>query len=49
MYKNYIKRILDFLLSLIVLFILAIPLLIVALLIRIKLGAPIFFRISNDE
>ena len=44
MYKNYIKRILDFLLSLIALFILAIPLLIVALLIRIKLGAPIFFR-----
>lgn len=44
MYKNYIKRMLDFLLSLIALFILAMPLLIVALLIRIKLGAPIFFR-----
>lgn len=44
MYKNYIKRILDFLLSLIVLLILAIPLLIVGLLIRIKLGSPIFFR-----
>lgn len=44
MYKNYIKRMLDFLLSLIALFILAIPLLIVALLIRIKLGSPIFFR-----
>lgn len=47
MYKNYIKRILDFLLSLIALFILAIPLLIVALLIRIKLGSPIFFRQSR--
>lgn len=47
MYKNYIKRILDFLLSLIALFILAIPLLIVALLIRIKLGSSIFFRQSR--
>lgn len=44
MYKNYIKRILDFLLSGIVLIILAIPLIIVGLLIRIKLGSPIFFR-----
>lgn len=44
MYKNYIKRILDFLLSLTALLILAIPLIIVGLLIRIKLGSPIFFR-----
>lgn len=44
MYKNYIKRILDFLLSLIALLTLAIPLIIVGLLIRIKLGSPIFFR-----
>lgn len=44
MYKKYIKRILDFLLSLTALLILAIPLIIVGLLIRIKLGSPIFFR-----
>lgn len=44
MYKIYIKRILDFLLSLTALLILAIPLIIVGLLIRIKLGSPIFFR-----
>lgn len=44
MYKKYIKRILDFLLSAFVLIILAIPLIIVGLLIRIKLGSPIFFR-----
>lgn len=44
MYKNYIKRFLDVLLSLTALLILAIPLIIVGLLIRIKLGSPIFFR-----
>ena len=44
MYKKYIKRILDFLLSLTALLILAIPLIIVGLLIRIKLGSPIFFK-----
>lgn len=44
MYKNYIKRILDFLLSGIVLIILAIPLIIVGLLIKVQLGSPILFR-----
>lgn len=44
MYKKYIKRILDFLLSAFVLIILAIPLIIVGLLIKVKLGSPILFR-----
>lgn len=44
MYKKYIKRILDFLLSGIVLIILAIPLIIVGLLIKVQLGSPILFR-----
>lgn len=44
MYKKYIKRILDFLLSAFVLIILAIPLIIIGLLIKVKLGSPILFR-----
>lgn len=44
MYKKYIKRILDFLLSAFVLIILAIPLIIVGLLIKVKLGSSILFR-----
>lgn len=44
MYKNYIKRILDFLLSLIALIVLSPILLIVAILVRTKLGSPIIFK-----
>jgi lipopolysaccharide/colanic/teichoic acid biosynthesis glycosyltransferase len=42
-YEKYIKRILDFLLSLFALIILSIPMLAVAILVRIKLGAPVIF------
>lgn len=44
MYKNYIKRILDFLLSLIALIVLSLILLIVAILVRTKLGSPVIFK-----
>ena len=44
MYKNYIKRFLDFILSLIALIVLSPVLLIVAILVRIKLGSPIIFK-----
>lgn len=44
MYKNYIKRILDFLLSLIALIVLSPILLIVAILVRTKLGSPVIFK-----
>lgn len=44
MYKRYIKRILDFILSLTALIILSPVLLIVALLVRTKLGSPVIFK-----
>ena len=44
MYKKYIKRVLDFILSLIALIILSPILLIIAILVRIKLGSPIIFK-----
>lgn len=44
MYAKYIKRWLDFILSLIAIIILSPILLIVALLVRIKLGSPIIFK-----
>lgn len=44
MYRKYIKRILDFILSLIALIILSPILLILAILVRIKLGNPIVFK-----
>ena len=44
MYAKYFKRILDFLLSLIAIIILSPVLLIVAILVRIKLGSPIIFK-----
>lgn len=44
MYEIYIKRALDFLLSVIALVILSPVLLIVALLVRIKLGSPVIFK-----
>lgn len=44
MYKKYIKRVLDFILSLFALVILSPVLLIVAILVRVKLGKPIIFK-----
>ena len=44
MYAKYFKRMLDFILSLIALIILSPILLIVAILVRIKLGNPIIFK-----
>lgn len=44
MYKKYIKRILDFVLSLIALIVLSPVFLILAVLVRIKLGKPIIFK-----
>lgn len=44
MYKNYIKRWLDFILSLIALIILSPIILILTLLVRLKIGSPVFFK-----
>lgn len=44
MYKRFVKRCLDFLLSLIALIILSPVLLIVAILVRCKLGSPVIFK-----
>ena len=44
MYKKYVKRILDILISLVGLIILSPVFLIVAILVKIKLGSPIFFK-----
>ena len=44
MYRKYIKRILDFTLSLLALIILSPLLLIIAILVRIKLGSPVIFK-----
>jgi len=44
LYKKYIKRILDFTLSLLALIILSPVLLITAILVRIKLGSPVIFK-----
>lgn len=44
MYAKYIKRILDFMLSLIALIVLSPVLLVVAILVRVKLGSPIIFK-----
>ena len=44
MYAKDIKRILDFILSLIALIVLSPVLLVVAILVRIKLGSPIIFK-----
>ena len=52
LYKRYIKRLLDIFLSVIALIVLSIPMLIVALLVRIKIGSPVLFRqkrIGKDE
>ena len=44
MYANFFKRLIDFILSGCAILVLGLPLLIVALLIRIKLGSPILFK-----
>lgn len=44
MYEKYIKRILDFILSLIAILVLSPLLIIVAILVRIKLGKPVIFK-----
>ena len=44
MYAKYIKRILDFVLSLVALIVLSPILLIVAILVRVKLGSPVIFK-----
>ena len=44
MYAKYFKRILDFLLSLIALLVLSPILIIVAILVRVKLGSPVIFK-----
>lgn len=44
MYAKYIKRMLDFILSLIALIVLSPLMLIIGLLVRIKLGEPIIFK-----
>lgn len=44
MYKKYIKRLLDFLLSLIALIVLSPLIFIIAVLVRIKLGKPVIFK-----
>lgn len=44
MYKKYIKRCLDFVLSLLALIVLSPVLLVVAILVRVKLGSPIIFK-----
>ena len=44
MYAKYFKRILDFILSLIAIIILSPVFLIVAILVKIKLGSPVIFK-----
>ena len=44
MYAKYIKRVLDFILSLLALIVLSLPMLIIYILVRIKLGKPAIFK-----
>lgn len=44
MYKKYLKRVMDFVLSLLAIIVLSPVLLIVAILVRTKLGSPVLFR-----
>lgn len=44
MYKKYLKRVMDFILSLIAIIVLSPVLLITAILVRIKLGSPVLFK-----
>ena len=43
-YQKYIKRLLDFLLSMLAIIVLSPLMLIIAILVRIKLGKPVIFR-----
>lgn len=52
MYKNYIKRLLDIILSFVALVVLSPILLVISILVRINLGSPVFFkqeRVGKDE
>ena len=52
MYKNYLKRVMDFILSLLAIIVLSPVLLVVAVLVRTKLGSPVMFtqeRPGKDE
>ena len=49
MYKNFIKRILDIILSFLALVILSPLLILTAFLIRIKLGTPVFLNSCDRE
>lgn len=52
MYKNYMKRVMDFVLSLLAIIVLSPVLLVVAVLVRTKLGSPVLFtqeRPGKDE
>lgn len=52
MYKNYLKRVMDFILSLLAIIMLSPVLLVVAVLVRTKLGSPVLFtqeRPGKDE
>ena len=52
MYKNYIKRLLDIILSFAALVVLSPILLVISILVRINLGSPVFFkqeRVGKDE
>ena len=52
MYKRYIKRLLDVILSIIALMVLGIPMLIIALIVRLDVGKPVLFtqkRIGKDN
>ena len=44
MYKNYLKRVMDFILSLLAIIVLSPVLLVVAVLVRTKLGSPVLFK-----
>ena len=44
MYKNYLKRVMDFVLSLMAIIVLSPVLLVVAVLVRTKLGSPVLFK-----
>jgi len=43
-YSNYVKRVFDFFLALLALFVFGIPMLLIAVLVKIKLGSPVFFK-----
>lgn len=52
MYKNYIKRLLDIILSFVALVVLSPILLVISILVRFDLGSPVFFkqeRVGKDE